>query len=119
MAETMRGAGRLTASLITATRRLLTASTMLQPGDLFQTNLRPGLFGIHDGNGSGVTQRIGDKSVLADGDQRLSPDNEEDALGGQSRKAFLQIGEMALHVRGDRCAGLGNSEDIGKFFGRS
>src|SRR5229473_8286171 len=38
MAETMRGAGRLTASLITATRRLLTASTMLHPGSVASTS---------------------------------------------------------------------------------
>ena len=84
----------------------------LQPGDLFETDLRPGLFGVHDGDGPGVTQGVGDKSVLANGDQRLGPDNEEDALGWQSANAFLQISEMAPHVRGNRSAGFGNSEDV-------
>jgi len=59
----------------------------------------------------GVTQGIGDKGVLANRDQRLGPDDKQDALRRQSSQAFLQIGETALHVRGDRSAGFGNSKD--------
>src|SRR5258708_39094011 len=48
----------------------------LQPGDFFKANLRPSLVGIHDGDGSRAAQRIRAKGVLANDDERLSPNTE-------------------------------------------
>ena len=52
----------------------------LQPGDFFEADLRPVLFGVHDGNGPCPAQGIRDKSALANGDEWLTPDNEQDTL---------------------------------------
>jgi len=54
----------------------------LQPGDFLKADLWPSLVGIHDGDGSCAAQRIRDKGVLANGDERLSPNNEQNAFRG-------------------------------------
>src|ERR1700682_3199851 len=54
----------------------------LQAGAFFKANLWPSLVGIHDGDGSRAAQRIRDKGVLANGDERLSPNNEQNAFRG-------------------------------------
>src|SRR5205807_5698237 len=67
----------------------------------FQANLWPALIGIHHRNGSGATQGVSDEGVLANGDERLGPDDEQNALGGKRSKALLQIGQTALPVTSD------------------
>jgi len=111
MAETMRGAGRLTASLMTAKRRLRTASRSRQPGapralrnhgrrirhgmprtrdsrleshDFFKIHLGPVLRSVHDAGGVGFAKRIGDEGVFADGDERAGPYDEENAARGRA-----------------------------------
>ena len=68
----------------------------LLTNDFFETDLRPVLRGIHDGNGAGMLQGVGDKGVFADGDERLGPDNEQDAARGERGDALLRVGEAAL-----------------------
>ena len=52
----------------------------LEPGDFFQVHLRPVLRGIDDGNSAGAAQSVGEESVLAGGNERLRPDDEEGAF---------------------------------------
>ena len=54
----------------------------LQPGDFFKTNLWPVLLGIHDGDSAGEAEGIGDEGVLANRDERLVPDNEQNPFCG-------------------------------------
>src|SRR6267143_822383 len=54
----------------------------LQPGDFFKANLWPSLLGFHDGDGSRAAQCIRDKGVLANGYERLSPNNEQNSFRG-------------------------------------
>src|SRR5947207_9476872 len=44
-------------------------SVRLQASGFFETDLRPVLFSIHDGDGASITESIGDESVLADRDK--------------------------------------------------
>src|SRR5437588_3695684 len=88
----------------------------LQASGFFETDLRPVLFSIHDGDGASITESIGDESVLADRDKRLVPYNEEDTLCRRRRKTLLQSRKLTFHFSGDRRAGLWNAQKIGELF---
>src|SRR5947207_4756908 len=91
-------------------------SVRLQASGFFETDLRPVLFSIHDGDGASITESIGDESVLADRDKRLVPYNEEDTLCRRRRKTLLQSRKLTFHFSGDRRAGRWNDQKIGELF---
>lgn len=91
----------------------------LQLGNFFEVHLRPVLRGVDDGNGAGVAQSVSEKSVLAGGNERLGPNDKEDALWGNATQPMLKIVEAMLHVTGDRRSSLRNTEDFREcFYGR-
>src|SRR6266404_4411491 len=62
----------------------------LQPGYFFEAYLRPVQRGIDDGDRPSAAHGVGDKGVLADGDERLGPNGDEDALRRPSADPFVQ-----------------------------
>lgn len=89
----------------------------LEADNLLETHVRPVLSGVHDGSGAGEPQGIGDKGVLAGRDQRIRPNDEENATRGQAVETLLEIGKMALKIGAKSGARFGNAEDSGKAFG--
>ena len=49
----------------------------LKLSDGFQTDLGPILIRIDDGDGAGTAERVGDKSILSHGHERVRPHNKE------------------------------------------
>src|SRR6266404_381468 len=90
----------------------------LQPGHLFETDLRPVQRGIDNGERPSAAHGVGDKGILADGDERLGPNGEEDTLRRQSADPFVQIRETTLHIRGNSFSCFRRTENFGEFFGR-
>jgi len=72
----------------------------LEANDFFKIHLRPILRRVHDGGRAGALEGIGDKRILADGDQWIGPDDEENAPRGKTAETLLEIGEMALEIGG-------------------
>src|SRR5438477_8844878 len=91
----------------------------LQASGFFETDLRPVLLSIHDGDTASVAESIGDESVLANRDERLVPNNEEDTLCRRRRKALLQSRKLMLHFGSHGSAGVRNAQKIGELFRRS
>src|SRR5438309_11635023 len=87
----------------------------LQLGDFFQIHLGPVLRGIHDGNGASATNGVGEKRMLAGGNQRLRPNDKKDALRGPAANALLEVGEAALHFLNDRGSRIRDAEDLSQF----
>src|SRR5437870_3735442 len=88
----------------------------LQASGFFETDLRPVLLSIHYGDSASVAESIGDESVLANRDERLVPNNEENTLGRTRRKASLQGRKLTLHFGSHGSAGLWNAQKIGELF---
>src|SRR5437660_99171 len=91
----------------------------LQASGFFETDLRPVLLSIHDGDTASVAESIGDESVLANRDERLVPNNEENTLCRNRRKALLQSRKLMLHFGNHGSAGVRNAQKIGELFRRS
>ncbi len=81
--------------------------------------MRPVLSGVHDGNGSGFDEGVGDEGISADRNQRIGPDDEEDAASRLVCKFRAQISEALLKLRGEGCTILRSSENISQFRGGS
>jgi len=86
-----------------------TKKVRLEPGDFFQADVRPILLGIHNGDSASEAQGIRNEGVLANRDERLMPDNEENTFGRRRSEVLLQIRKMMFHFGGDgsacvRCA---------------
>ncbi len=105
MAETMRGAGRLTASLMTAKRRY----------DFFKIHLGPVLRSVHDAGGVGFAKRIGDEGVFADGDERAGPYDEENAARREGFEFGVKRGEASLEIGSQGFSGFRDTDEIGEF----
>src|SRR6267143_6588853 len=72
----------------------------LQPGHFFEAYLWPTQRGIDNGDRASAAYGVGDKGVLADGDERLGPNGKEDALWRQSADAVVQVRETVLQIGG-------------------
>ena len=90
----------------------------LQVNNLFQAHLRPIDRRFDDGNGAGFAEHIGDKSILASGNERLSPDDKQDTARRYGGKLGLQRGEPTLKNFPKRLAGVRGTKDIGQFLRR-
>src|SRR5579859_9819 len=91
----------------------------LQPYNLLKTHLGPVLRGFHDRSSSGVAKCVSNKSILADGDERFRPDNEQDPLGSDAIQPIPQIREPMFEVGGKRCTGIGCAENFRQSHGGS
>src|SRR5882672_6722580 len=90
----------------------------LQPGYFFEAYLRPVQRGIDDGDRPSAAHGVGDKGVLADGDERLGPNGKEDALWRQSADPFVQTRETTLHISGNPFSRFRKTQNFGEFPGR-
>jgi hypothetical protein len=86
----------------------------LQADNFLETHVRPVLRGVNDGCGAGKTKRIGNKGVLAGGDQRIGPNDEQNAARRHAIQTLLKIGEMAIEISAKSCASFRDAEHIGK-----
>jgi len=86
----------------------------LEPGDFFQADVRPILLGIHNGDSASEAQGIRNEGVLANRDERLMPDNEENTFGRRRSEVLLQIRKMMFHFGGDGSACVRCAQDIGE-----
>ena len=84
----------------------------LEARDFFQAYFRPVFRSIQDGNAAGVLNRIGDKGLLADGNERLGPDDEEGGAPGKGSYAFLNASESVLEVLGECFSGIWGAQDF-------
>ena len=89
----------------------------LQTDHFFEVHLRPVLRGIHDAGGVSSAKRVGDECVFSDGDERVSPDDEEDAARRQGFEFCVEGGEASLEVGGKRFPRFRDAEKIGEFLG--
>src|SRR6267143_2372374 len=90
----------------------------LQPGYFFEAYLWPTQRGIDNGDRASAAYGVGDKGVLADGDERLGPNGKEDALWRQSADPFVQACKTTLHIRGNSFSRLRKTQNFGEFLGR-
>ncbi len=86
----------------------------LKTDDFLEIDLRPVLRGVDDGGGAGLTERIGDERVVADGDEWFGPNNEENATRRQRRKAVVEGRKLVFEIGGERGADFRGAEEIGK-----
>ena len=89
----------------------------LQPGHLFETDLRPVQRGIDNGDRPSAAHGVGDEGVLADGDERLGPNGKKDAFRRQSADPFVQTCETTLHIRSNSVSRFRRTQNVGEFFG--
>src|SRR6266403_4504241 len=89
----------------------------LQPGHLFETDLRPVQRGIDNGDRPSAAHGVGDKGVLADGDERLGPNGKKDAFRRQSADPFVQTCETTLHIRSNSFSRFRRTQNVGEFLG--
>src|SRR5712664_1143200 len=89
----------------------------LKADDFLEVDLRPALRGIDDGNGAAVAQRIGDEGVLANGDERFDPDDEEHTARRQVRQALLQGVQLAVEVGSNRATRFRRAEQVRETLG--
>ncbi len=87
----------------------------LQANDFLEVHLRPVLRGVHNAGGVGPAKRVGDECVFADGDEGVSPDDEEDAAGRQGFELCVKRGEASLEIGGERFARFRDAQQIGQF----
>src|SRR5580693_3390331 len=82
----------------------------LEAYDFFKTHVGPILHGVNDGDGASDAKGIGDESAFADGNERVGPDDEENAARGQAVETLLQFGEVVFEIGGNRGARFRNAE---------
>src|SRR5437879_3998168 len=88
----------------------------LQTSGFFKADLRPVLLSINDGDGACIAERVGDESVLANGDERLVPYNKENTLCRRRRQTLPQSGKLMFHFGGDRRTDVWNAQEVGELF---
>src|SRR6266851_3205281 len=86
----------------------------LKMDDFLEVDLRPVLRGIDYRDSAGVTQRVGDERVVADGDEWLGPNNEENATKRQRSKAVVEIRNLVFEIGGERGTSFWGTEQLGK-----
>src|SRR5205807_3207945 len=86
----------------------------LQTSGFFKADLRTVLLSITDGEGACIAERVGDESVLANGDERLVPYNKENTLCRRRRKTLPQSGKLMFHFGGDRRTDVWNAQEVGE-----
>ncbi len=86
----------------------------LKMDDFLEVDLRPVLRGIDYRDGAGVTQRVGDERVVADGDEWLGPNNEENATKRQRSKAVVETRNLVFEIGGERGTSFWGTEQVGK-----
>lgn len=84
----------------------------LEASHFFEAYLRPSLRSVNDGGGARQAESIGDEGIRADGDERIRPNDKEDASGRITAQALPQLRELAFKVRRDRCASFRRAQNI-------
>ena len=70
----------------------------LQPHDFFQADVRPFGLRLHDGAAARAAQRVGDKCVAPNRNQRIGPHHEKDAARHGAGEATVEIGKAAAQI---------------------
>src|SRR5262245_5808276 len=78
----------------------------LQADDFLEIDLRPALRGVHDGFSAGMLDGVGYEGVLADRNEWLDPDYEQDTASWPRGDALLNLGEAVLQIICERGAGV-------------
>jgi hypothetical protein len=89
----------------------------LEADNFFETHVRPVLRGVNDGGGAREAQGIGNKRVFAGGDQRVGPNDEENAARWHAVQTLLEIGKMAFEISAKSGARFGDTEDVSEALG--
>ena len=91
----------------------------LQANDFFEAHLRPVLRRSRRWRLAPAFRSASAMKVcFADGDERIGPNNEENAAWRNGVELGLQSGEPALEIVAKGVACFGDAEDVGKLFGR-
>ena len=89
----------------------------LEADNLFETDVGPVLRGVNDGGGAREAQGIGNERVFAGGDQRIGPNDEQNAARRHTIQTLLEIGEVAFEIGAESGAGFRGTEDAGEALG--
>src|SRR5258708_22950450 len=84
----------------------------LKMNNFLEIDLRPVLRGIDDRDGAGVTQRVCDESIFTDGDERLGPNDEENAARRSRTKAVVEGPKLALEITSQDRAGFRPAQQV-------
>ena len=86
----------------------------LEADNFLKTHVRPVLRGVNDRGGACEPQGISNKRVFAGGDQRIRPNDEQDAARRDTIQTLLEIGKVAFEIGAESGTSFRDAEDAGK-----